>query len=116
MSTRQKSSEGVELGKVLKKYRKLHGETQLQLAERLGRTRNTIAEYERGAAVIPPPLREKIADCYDVPRAALGLDLPRVEKNRFPEASDLALKVLECSNDEELRSLAVTVLRKLIGT
>lgn len=52
---------------MIRLYRKQKGMTQQDLAEAIGRSRSTVAEYELGTTGVPQPLLWKIARCLEVP-------------------------------------------------
>lgn len=62
---------------MIRLYRKQKGMTQQDLADAIGRSRSTVAEYELGTTGVPQPLLWKIARCLDVPVDVLFIpDVP----------------------------------------
>lgn len=55
-----------KLGAEIKKYRKLSGLTQSELASLVGKTENSIKQYEAGSAEIPLSVLELMATVLDV--------------------------------------------------
>lgn len=110
---RRKTDEAVRIGQCLKKYRSAAGDTQQDCANKIGKTRNTVAEYERGTAKPPFATLQVLAEIYSIPPELIGLDIPFSQGDPLVEVKNLAFKVLELSEDQELRSLALTLLKKI---
>ena len=68
------------VGKKLMKIRKLHKETQQELADRLDISKNSIINYENGHTPIPIDTLIKIAEIYQVSLNFFNLNDEKVNK------------------------------------
>lgn len=61
----------MSVGESIRRYRKLRGITQVQLAEAVGLTEGAVRHYESGIRAVKPELLEAIADALNVSVNAL---------------------------------------------
>ena len=61
----------MSVGENIRRYRKLRGMTQAQLAEAVGLTEGAVRHYESGIRAVKPELLEKIAKALEVSEGAL---------------------------------------------
>ncbi len=91
-----------DVGKNIKKYRKIQGLTQAQLGEKLGITQQTVAQFENGRSPQNLETIDRIAQALNVTRhhlilddeskALIGIDDPKPMRDLFPEE---AMRILE---------------------
>ena len=62
-----------QIGNVLKRYRRIHNVSMGEVAELLGRRRQTISQVERGRASLDLPSLEILIEVLDIPLEEIGL-------------------------------------------
>lgn len=72
----------MSVGENIRRYRKLRGMTQAQLAEAVGLTEGAVRHYESGIRAVKPELLESIA-------AALGVSVNALKDYGIENAGDL---------------------------
>ena len=72
----------MSVGENIRRYRKLRGMTQAQLAEAVGLTEGAVRHYESGIRAVKPELLESIA-------AALGVSVNALKDYGVETAGDL---------------------------
>ena len=72
----------MSVGENIRRYRKLRGMTQVQLAEAVGLTEGAVRHYESGIRAVKPELLESIA-------AALGVSVNALKDYGVETAGDL---------------------------
>ena len=84
----------MSVGENIRRYRKLRGMTQAQLAEAVGLTEGAVRHYESGIRTVKPELLESIAGLYPVAEgssisAALGVSVNALKDYGVETAGDL---------------------------
>lgn len=82
----------------LKFYRNKHGYTQTELAEKVGKTRNTYAQYENGYSTPPLELLVKLARVLECSIDALLTEEKEEETPALPEVLNKDISFLNTYN------------------
>ena len=81
----------MSVGENIRRYRKLRGMTQAQLAEAVGLTEGAVRHYESGIRAVKPELLESIA-------AALGVSVNALKDYGVETAGDLMSLLVRLEN------------------
>ena len=81
----------MSVGENIRRYRKLRGMTQTQLAEAVGLTEGAVRHYESGIRAVKPELLESIA-------AALGVSVNALKDYGVETAGDLMSLLVRLEN------------------
>jgi len=97
MENNKNDLENIEVGKIIKKYRKNKKLTQKQLADLISKTESSVRKYEKGLVKIPFSALCQICDILDIPTIDL---FPEKTKADFLKTTE----ILEKASEEYLKN------------
>lgn len=83
------------IGENIKKLRIDNGMSQTELAERIGKTRGAVGQYETGKIVPRMGVVEKLSRVFDVPKSAIIETTANYSAVNLPLVSDDEAELLE---------------------
>lgn len=96
----------MEIGKNIKKYRKLNKLTQKDLAEKIGRNIRTIRGYELGDVIPPLNVIEKMAEVFNV----RAVDLIGTDKKCLETSIKELEEIIESKKKKHITNLYTSIL------
>lgn len=89
------------IGKNIKKYRDLHNETSVQLAESIGSSQSTVSDWENGKKMPRAGSIEKLAQHWKIPKSKL-LNEPKPTNSNL---DTIAAHIDDDVTEEEMRDI-----------